>query len=214
MRARCTPPGAAQSCVTRSKRRSKPGWMRPLTSRCIRVRYKSGQKRVGGVVDAKPETHHGPQSRWWPGNAVDAPPCADLSVLTFSRFERSLQPGGERYDEREWSEDYDIRTARWRALPVGGRSGYSQEEHRLARPMRGRAVIWAAGRHACSYSKPEVRVLPWSQDTWDRLSVLAGQFAQLDAALHDLLICSDQQMFLDGLARVGLPLLGGPVEVP
>ena len=177
--------------------------------RCIRVHYKNGGKHVGEVIKGTPTSYiEGQRSRYWVRNATDAMPCTKLGVLTFSRYERSLQPNGQRYDEREWEEDFQVRLARWRAMKVG-RVGLTQEEHRQVKPSRGRAVAWCGSRIA-SWAKKEIRVLPWSQDTWDRLNMLAGRFEQIDLALHKLLIEADQQTFLDGLAGVELPLLSGP----
>lgn len=175
----------------------------------IRVRYSGGSEKVGGWPTAEPTTPWRP--RHLRGGALAFPtrepagvvPCVEIGALTFSRYERSPQPGGERYDLRELAEDFQERLARYDAC------GDLRDDRGFDRPERWRKVEWtrtAERGTSKGHGPPEFRDIPYSGEVWTQLSVFCDRFAELDRRLRGFLLEAETPAFLAVLAG-GAPLL-------
>ena len=162
--------------------------------RRIRIRYSGGSKRVGEIVTAKGETINHHRDTRMPHDAVV---CTEVGALTFSRYERSVQPDGKRYDLREWQGDHEARLASWAEL-----SPQEKDSHYGCRPTRGRRVEWIASPRQ-SWSAPEYRDVAWDPATWAQLSAFVARFAQLHDALNGYLLKADEKLFLRQLGSSG-----------
>lgn len=172
--------------------------------RCIRIRYSGGGDYIGDMVTAeKTSSKIGYVSI--PPRGINS--CPELGVLTYARFERSLQPDGDRYDEREWEEDYKERTRVWEGLARGGRARFTIEEHRKKRPVRVRRMSWTRPDR---YMKKKYQVVPYTEQTWEKLQELSRQFSSIHAALSRILLEGNEEQLLVALhgGRL-LPVKGG-----
>lgn len=171
--------------------------------RRIRICYSGGGRRAGRIgapVTAKPTSASHEVGSY--GNKPwddphDVRPCTEVGVLTYSRYERALQPDGQRYDLREWEEDFAARMARWEAARDSRH--LTQERHAKSRPKRCYTRALVETREDRKVRK--VRDLPWDPEVWERLHTLAEQFSALDAALLALF-----------LQRLELRALPGPTD--
>lgn len=164
-----------------------------IWERCIRIRYSGGGNFVGSAVTAKESPVRSTHSDVPPTNVT---PCPRLGLFTYARFERSIQPDRDRYDEREWEEDYKERVRTWEEIPRGGRHRMSLEEHRRHRPVRARHVSWVKPRF---YQENPYRVLRYDEMTWESLGELARRFQGIQKALDQILLKSDEEILLASL---------------
>lgn len=168
--------------------------------RVIRIRYSGSNSSVGRAVSAEKTQPRG-------GHATDqqfgAPDCPELGGLTFSRYERALQPCGSRYDEREWVEDLEGRMKLWADESTTRRT---QDEHRRRKPQRKFSVSWDWQRHGGMGRTSKHRIIPWSQESWDRLCLLVDQFKVMNTRLNEFLLECPEERFLEGLSGTHLML--------
>ena len=161
--------------------------------RRIRIRYTGGSQVYGDLLEGNPETLWARRRK--SSMPIDASMCTQVGTLTFSRYERSVQPGTRRYDVREWLEDFEERTVQWE----DSLDEYStQDEHRRDKPTLARTV-WNINPHM--FGKKVHRDVPWRAETWSQLTVMSARFERLHNALHSYLVDIEEDVFLEQLSR-------------
>jgi hypothetical protein len=143
--------------------------------------------------------------------------CVVVGAVTFSRYERALQPDGQRWDTREWAEDFEARLAAWKAADPrdtksSRRVGLTQEDHRKSKPQRKLDTVWAGSRGLNHYAKPKYRDIPWDPEIWEQLQTFTQRFATLHSMLAKFLVEVSEEDFVNQLGQASQLLLSGPQE--
>lgn len=185
----------------------KLGQAEPLRTwgRRLRVWYGAREEVVGKWETAEPQPAGGRRTSQTPA----APPCVRIGALTFSRYERAMQPDGKRWDCREFTEDFERRLAFWHSLSPGEQDSWPNK-----RPTERRCVQWAktSPYSWASQRGKKTRDMPYSEETWQRLIAFMVHFEALDSRLRAFLVEADESDFLGQLAGSTGLLLTGPVD--